>query len=100
MTMLGDSIQSYARERATLSRSLETIKSEVTESYSDGLFESVANRYYTESVEDGMDTDEEIDEFIDELDDSDVDKEIEIENIMDEDDDFVDIDDIIGVTDQ
>ena len=100
MTMLGDSIQSYARERATLSRSLETIKSEVTESYADGLFESVANRYYTESVEDGMDTDEDIDEFIDELDDTDVDKEIEIENIMDEDDDFVDIDDIIGVTDQ
>ena len=47
-----------------------------------------------------MDTDEDIDEFIDELDDTDVDKEIEIENIMDEDDDFVDIDDIIGVTDQ
>lgn len=100
MTMLGDSIQSYARERATLSRSLETIKSEVTEGYADGIFESVANRYYTESVEDGMDTDEDINEFIDDLPDEDVDKEIEIENILDEDDDFVDIDDIIGVTDQ
>ena len=100
MSILGESIQSFARERATLSRSLETIKSEVTESYADGIFESVANRYYTESVDDSMDSDSDINEFIDDLSDEDVDKEIEIENILDDEDDFVDIDDIIGITDQ
>lgn len=100
MTMLGESIQSFARERASLSRSLETIKSEVTENYADSIFESVTHQCYMESVDDALESDTDIDDFIDNLEDEDVDKEIEIENILDEDEDFVDIDDIIGVTDQ
>ena len=45
-----------------------------------------------------MDPDEDINDFIDDLPDEDVDKEIEIENILDADDDYIDIDDIIGVS--
>lgn len=98
MTMLGNGIRSLALERAELSRSIETIKSEVTESVADNIFESVAHQYFVESADDGMDPDEDINDFIDDLPDEDVDKEIEIENILDADDDYIDIDDIIGVS--
>ena len=96
--MLANGIRSLALERAEVSRSIETIKSEVSESVADQVFESVAHQYFTESVDDIMDTDEDINLFIDDLPDEDVDKEIEIENILDSDDDFIDIDDIIGVS--
>ena len=77
MTMLGESIQSFARERASLSRSLETIKSEVTENYADSIFESVTHQCYMESVDDALESDTDIDDFIDNLEDDVIKKKTE-----------------------